>query len=120
VEREFVETRNFSKLLSRFDDCFKLLIEVQQEILRDLEKPASERDIISGTGGFNKVRVALKDKKKGKSGSLRVIYYDCTSADTVILFFIYSKTEHESISKTAKKFMRQSAREFKSWQKRKK
>ncbi|MBS0497189.1 MAG: type II toxin-antitoxin system RelE/ParE family toxin [Proteobacteria bacterium] len=52
-------------------------------------------DIIPGSGGCRKVRWSRKGK--GKSGGLRVIYYNMLEDDTIWLLLIYAKNEHENI-----------------------
>ena len=52
-------------------------------------------DIIPGSGGCRKVRWSRKGK--GKSGGLRVIYYNMLEDGTIWLLLIYAKNEHENI-----------------------
>jgi len=53
---------------------------------------------VQGTGyTIYKVRIRNRDALRGKSGGYRVIYY-LTTARTVILVTIYSKTEQSDIS----------------------
>ena len=51
--REFLHR---SSILA-FNKPFELLIDIEQEVLKDLKKPISLRDTIKGTGGFTKLRV---------------------------------------------------------------
>lgn len=52
-------------------------------------------DIIPGSGGCRKVRWSRKGK--GKSGGLRVIYYNMLEDGIIWLLLIYAKNEHENI-----------------------
>jgi hypothetical protein len=54
------------------------------------------RDIIEGTGGLRKLRVA--GKGKGKSGGYRVIYLDLPDRQKTFLLDIYSKGDQENIT----------------------
>jgi len=53
-------------------------------------------------GGVRKIRMAISDKGKGKSGGARIITYTVKVSDTdgtVTLLTIYDKNEQENISK---------------------
>ena len=63
-------------------------------------------DVMEGTGGFRKIRVAIPGK--GKSGGARVIYfYAC--GDTVFLYAIYAKNELATLSAAQKNALRAAA-----------
>lgn len=53
-------------------------------------------DIVPGSGSCRKVRWSRKGT--GKSGSLRVIYYNTLEDGTIWLLLIYAKNKHENIS----------------------
>ena len=118
IEREFILTGEFDNQLSVYQDPEGLLIDIEQETLKDLEKQISKRDVISGTGGFAKLRVGSKGS--GKSGGSRIIYLDIPEPKRTFLFMIFSKSEFENISDNAKKALKVMAKELKSWQPRKK
>ncbi len=65
---EFIETSIFTKQIQEIatDDELK---DLQIELIAQPEKG----DIIQGTGGLRKIRMAVN--KKGKSGGARVIYF---------------------------------------------
>ncbi|MBI2520740.1 MAG: hypothetical protein HYV97_09995 [Bdellovibrio sp.] len=115
MERLFIQSNEFADQMKAFKNSDDLLIDVEQEVLRDLKKLPNVRDIISGTGGFTKVRVALKSEGRGKSGSVRVIYFDCPVPKRTFLFMIYSKTKVENISSAAKNILKERAKELKTW-----
>jgi len=52
-------------------------------------------DVVRGSGGCRKVRWARKGA--GKSGGVRVIYYNMLKDGTIWLLLIYAKNEHENI-----------------------
>lgn len=54
--------------------------------------------VISGTGGFRKVRFAPPSWYSGKSGATRVIYVFFPEIETIFLFLIYGKNEQGNLS----------------------
>lgn len=52
-------------------------------------------DVVRGSGGCRKVRRSRKGS--GKSGGVRVIYYNMLDDGTIWLLLIYAKNEHQSI-----------------------
>ncbi|SHK96796.1 RelE toxin of RelE / RelB toxin-antitoxin system [Pseudomonas punonensis] len=52
-------------------------------------------DVIEGTGGIRKVRVASSGD--GRRGGSRVIYYHFTSASQIVLLLIYPKNETDDL-----------------------
>ena len=92
--------------MSRFHEHEELLVDIEQEVFADLNKRISDREIISGTGGFTKLRIALRSLNLGKSGSARVIYLDSEVPQITFLFMIYSKSKKDNISQEAKNFLR--------------
>ena len=120
MEREFILMEQFEKQLKTFENSADLLIDIEEEIFKDLEKQVALRDVIQGTGGYTKIRVPLKAQNVGKSGALRVIYLDCPLAQRVFLMMIYSKSNLGNISDAAKKTLKQIGQELKAWQPKKK
>jgi len=60
-----------------------------------------EGDVIQGTGGLRKVRVASKGK--GKRGASRVIYYYLDDRRRFYLLTIYGKNEMSDLTADQKK-----------------
>ncbi len=85
---EFIEAPLFTQLLPGYltDDGYAGL---QAHLANDPEAG----DIISGTGGFRKVRWADSRRGKGKRGGLRVIYYLFLQEDQIWLLTLYGKDE---------------------------
>jgi len=52
-------------------------------------------DVIPGTDGARKVRWSMAGK--GKSGGIRVIYFNLTEQGTVVLITLYQKAEQANI-----------------------
>ncbi len=97
----FIELGGFSKRRAELltDDEFKAL----QEAL--IINPESGSRMV-GTGGFRKLRWASSGK--GKSGGVRVIYYNLTaSSGRLYLALIYSKNEADNLTAVQKAQLRQ-------------
>lgn len=82
----FIETAAFERVRDRYldDDQYRLL---QAALMANPEAGK----LIRGSGGLRKVRWAVDGK--GKSGSLRVIYYWITHRGHVLLLTLYHKSE---------------------------
>ncbi|WP_264368272.1 type II toxin-antitoxin system RelE/ParE family toxin [Paraglaciecola mesophila] len=82
----FVESKIFEKYRDDYlsDEEFRLF---QAELMSD----PKQGDVIQGTGGLRKLRVASKGK--GKRGGSRVIYYFFDQKRRFYLLTIYGKSE---------------------------
>ena len=91
---EFIETSIFTKQIKALatDDELRAL---QTEMIAQPEKG----DLIQGTGGLRKIRMATG--QQGKSGSARVIYFLAT-AEMIYLVLAYAKSEKESLTSAEK------------------
>jgi len=101
---EFIETSVFTKQIKEIasDDELRVL---QTELINQPDKG----DLIQGTGGFRKVRMALSGK--GKSGGARVIYY-IVKADRIYLVMAYPKSRKDSLNQSEKSQLKQLAKLF--------
>lgn len=61
-------------------------------------------DVIEGTGGFRKIRVARADG--GKSGGFRVIYYFYNETIPLFLFLAYAKANQGTLTRAQKNALR--------------
>lgn len=93
VIRLFIETSLFKSLLDQENDS-ELEKIIKDEILKNPEKG----NIVQGTGGLRKIRVAKKREGRGKSGGYRVLYFDLPSHSRTYLILLYDKDELENIS----------------------
>lgn len=76
----------------------KLLSEDERfEIVSFLAASPEAGQIMAGTGGVRKVRVALEGR--GKSGGARVIYYFHNDRIPLFLFAVYAKSEKDNLTK---------------------
>jgi hypothetical protein len=78
------------KAMNLTDDDLKSL---QEELILNPTKG----DLMKGTGGLRKLRIAFEGR--GKSGSGRVCYIDFAVYDKIFLITAYPKNEKENLSK---------------------
>ena len=92
----FVESSIFEKHRSDYmsDDEYSAF---QHELLSEPVKG----DVIQGTGGLRKVRVAAKGK--GKRGGARVIYYYFDRYSRFYLLTVYAKNEVSDLTTAQRK-----------------
>ncbi len=96
----FIETPVFTKRLHEL-----LSDENYAELQRQLAERPEMGDVIEGTGGVRKVRVASSGH--GKRGGSRVIYYHFTSVSQIALLMIYPKNEKDDLSAVERKVLKQ-------------
>lgn len=95
----FIETPIFTKRLGDLLDD-----ESYAEFQRKLADCPHMGDVIQGTGGLRKVRVATSGR--GKRGGARVIYYHFVSASQIALLLIYPKNEKDDLSADERKALK--------------
>jgi len=88
----FIETPIFTKQASGGLFTDEELKELQRELLNNPNKG----DLIAGSGGLRKIRLARKGG--GKSGGFRVIYYRSTP-EVIFLLLAYPKNKQDNLSK---------------------
>ena len=96
----FIETPVFTKQAS--GDLFtdEELINLQKELLKNPNKG----DLIQGSGGLRKIRLARKSG--GKSGGYRVIYYRLTD-EAIFLLLAYPKSKKDNLNKAELEILKQ-------------
>lgn len=94
----FVETTVFRKRLDKLTSI-ETLFALQNELLVTPERG----DIIQGTNGARKARIADRQDNRGKSGSFRYIYLYIEKAGTIYLLVFYAKNEKDNSSGAEKK-----------------
>lgn len=98
----FIELSGFSKrrkdLLT--DDSFQ---QMQERLIINPE----EGSVIAGTGGFRKLRWSLPGK--GKSGGVRIIYYNVMDAGRLYLALIYAKNEADNLTELQKSALKKAS-----------
>ena len=91
----FVETTAFTRSARAVLTDAELKT-VQQELLAD----PRAGDVVAGTGGARKIRVALPGR--GKSGGARVIYYYVERTATIYLLLVYPKNVASTLTQDGK------------------
>ncbi len=94
----FIETPVFTAQIKALvsDEEYSAL---QRELAADPEAG----DVIAGTGGLRKIRMAAKGK--GKRGGARVIYYYFVAADRLAMLFAYPKDKKDDLTAKEKRVL---------------
>lgn len=98
---EFFEAPAFTRYLSEYLDD-----EGYRRLQHELERKPKAGDLISGTGGFRKVRWGDTRRGKGRRGGLRVIYYHFSAEHQVWLMTLYGKNEAVDLTPREKKALK--------------
>ena len=93
MTREFVMLPEFDRKWKDMGLTDRELKALQEELTINPQKG----DVMQGTGGLRKIRVAFEGK--GKSGSARVCYVDFAAYERIYLITAYSKDEKDNLSK---------------------
>lgn len=64
-------------------------------------------DLVQGTGGARKARVADPHQKRGKSGSYRYLYLYLPHVGRIHLLYLYGKDEQDDLSPQQKIVLRE-------------
>ena len=97
----FVELPAFERHRAEYlgDEAFSAL---QRELMRN---PAAG-EVIEGTGGLRKIRLADKRRGKGRRGGLRVVYYWWEAGMQFWLFTLYDKDEMVDLTSQQRKALK--------------
>lgn len=87
----FVETRAFTRRVAELLDD-----EDYARLQRYLAEHPDVGDVMEGTGGLRKVRVAMAGR--GKSAGARAIYYHFVPQSHIAMLLIFAKNEQEDLS----------------------
>jgi len=93
MTREFVMMPEFDRQWQKLGLGDNELRQLQETLLQN----PKAGDVIRGTKGLRKIRIAFEGQ--GKSGSGRVAYVDFTVHETVYLITVYPKSEKDNLSK---------------------
>jgi mRNA-degrading endonuclease RelE of RelBE toxin-antitoxin system len=102
----FFETLLFTRLLPQYLDD-----EGYQALQHALMARPKQGPVITGTGGFRKLRWRDKRRGKGRRGGLRVIYYFLELEHQVWFFTVYNKDEIEDLTAAQCRLLRNAIRE---------
>lgn len=89
---EFIESKVFSKQVGQLPPG--VLTNIQSELVQNPRRG----DIVKGTHGVRKARVADTRSSRGKSGSYRYLYLYLEHAGRIHLIYIFSKDEQADLS----------------------
>lgn len=95
----FIATAAFSRAITELlvdDDYARFQLE--------LAAAPTTGDLIEGTGGLRKVRLAVPGS--GKRGGARVIYYYVASSSRIILLLAYRKNVQDTLTPSQKMALR--------------
>ncbi len=101
MTRTFVELPFFRKKWKALGLDDKDLKRLQEELIAD----PKVGDVMQGTGGIRKMRFAFE--KRGKSGSVRIIYVDFEVYEKIFLITAYPKNEKENLSQAERNELKQ-------------
>ena len=93
MTREFVMLPEFDKKWNEIGFTDKELKTLQEE----LTITPNKGDLMQGTGGLRKIRIAFDGR--GKSGSARACYVDFAVYEKIYLITAYTKNEKDNLSK---------------------
>ena len=96
----FVHTPEFDESLEDIPRSDDELAALQADLVAN----PGAGDVIKGSGGARKVRVAAKGR--GKRGGARVIYFFISKSMTVYLLLAYSKSEKDDLTPAEVKILR--------------
>ena len=96
---EFVESKIFSRQVR------ELPAEVLTNIQSDLVDNPERGDIVKGTHGVRKARVADPGSSRGKSGSYRYLYLYLEHAGRIHLLYLFSKSQQADLSPDQKRMI---------------
>ena len=96
---EFVEAKVFSRRIP------ELPVGVLTNIQSDLVQNPKRGNIVRGTHGVRKARVADPGSSRGKSGSYRYLYLYLEHACRIHLLYLFSKDEQTDLSPEQKQII---------------
>ena len=91
---EFIMLPEFDRKWTDMGLTDKELKALQEELTINPTKG----DVMQGTGGLRKIRIAFEGR--GKSGSARVCYVDFAVYERIYLITAYAKDEKDNLSKS--------------------
>jgi len=94
----FIETDVFTKQIDS-----KASLDVLYAIQNDLIANPKRGDIVRGTGGVRKARIADPQSSRGKSSSYRYLYLYLEYYGRIYLIYFYGKNEQRDLSPEQKK-----------------
>ncbi len=103
MDRLFVYSPLIEEVLAEFDNRDDLAKQIEDEILKNPEAG----DIVQGTGGLRKIRLADPGRNKGRRGGLRVFFLDLPDKERTHLIYLLKKGEADDISPNEKQILKE-------------
>lgn len=103
---EFVESKVFSKQVRELSAA--LLISIQFDLVQNPQRG----DIVKGTHGVRKARVADPGSSRGKRGSYRYLYLYLEHAGRIHLLYLFSKDDQSDLSPEQTKIIGELSRQI--------
>lgn len=103
MRRRFVESRCFSADRDRLARAGELTLEDIVALEQDILANPEVGDLVPGTGGLRKVRLAQRQVRRGKRGGLRIYYLDLATSKVTHLVAIFGKREKADLSPAERK-----------------
>lgn len=98
---KFTRTPEYERQLSRIVSNSEERDSVERAFEETICENPEAGDLVKGTGGVRKLRVALPGR--GKRGSARLIYFYVDQAGVVYLITLYAKNVSENLSESGKR-----------------
>jgi hypothetical protein len=86
--------------------------EERSAVIETIARAPEAGDLIQGTGGVRKLRIALEGR--GKSGGARVVYYYQNDAWPVLLLEVFAKNEKANLSQAQRNMLAKLISELKT------
>lgn len=102
---DFIETSLFTKQIRELATDYEL-----KELQRELIAQPNKGNVIPGTGGLRKIRMAAGGQ--GKRGSVRVIYFLAT-LEAIYLVLAYPKSTKDSLTPSEKAVLKKLTQQMK-------
>ena len=96
---EFIESNAFSKQVREL--AGQIVANIQSDLVQNPERG----DLVKGTHGVRKARVADPASSRGKSGSYRYLYLYLEHAGRIHLLYLFSKGQQADLSPEQKRII---------------
>jgi hypothetical protein len=114
-ELEIVRTKEYDAQLKKMLPLKDHQDAFDQAVDSDLATDPDIGAVITGSGGFRKMRVARPDTPGGKSDGARVIYLHVPLARMAFLQTVYPKSQTDTVSAAGKQVLHSWAAEYKAY-----
>lgn len=113
MKRRFIESREFTRRFEALRSAGELTDEDLSALQIQLIEDPSTGDLVQGSGGVRKVRMALPARGRGKSFGVRAFVLDLAMRKHTHLLTLFGKNESSDLSPPEKKLVKQLAEAIK-------